>query len=171
MHIGSSSTFPFTSKDAPGLVTIALTFEGSAEALVDWLCSGTLARFPRLRVALSEGQVGWMPFVLERLDHAWDHARAYGGVTLPEPPSSYVPGRVFGCVFDDYTGLANRGAVGMDQIMFETDYPHGDSTWPRSREVAEEIVKKAGLNEEEARKLLRGNAIECYGLARYGITE
>jgi predicted TIM-barrel fold metal-dependent hydrolase len=172
MHIGSSSTFPLTSKDAPTLVTIALTYEGASRALVDWLCSGVLDRFQTLRIALSEGQVGWMPFVLERLDHAWDHARGYGGIRdrVPNPPSTYVPGRVYGCIFDDYAGLAMRDQVGMGQIMFETDYPHGDSTWPHSRDVAERIVTKAGLNERETYQLLRGNAIDCYGLARYGLT-
>ena len=166
MHIGSSSTFPQTSPDAPSLVTIALTFEGAAHALVDWLCSGVLARFDRLRIVLSEGQVGWMPFVLERLDHAWDHARGYGQVRdrVPQPPSTYVPGRVFGCIFDDQAGLAQRDKVGMDQIMIETDYPHGDSTWPHSKETAEKIVTEAGLNAGETHALLRGNAVRCYAL-------
>jgi predicted TIM-barrel fold metal-dependent hydrolase len=172
MHIGSSSTFPQTSADAPGMVTIALTFEGASHAIVDWLCSGVLARFERLRIALSEGQVGWMPYVLERLDNTWEHARAYGGLgdRVPNPPSSYVPGRVYGCIFDDQAGLAMRDRIGMSQIMFETDYPHGDSTWPRSREVLDDIVARAGLDDAEAHALTRGNAIACYGLDRFGIT-
>jgi predicted TIM-barrel fold metal-dependent hydrolase len=172
MHIGSSSTFPRTSDDAPGMVTIALTFEGATHALVDWLSSGILARHPGLRIALSEGQVGWIPFVLERLDEVWDHARGYAATqdTLPEPPSSYLPGRVFGCIFDDAVGLALRDRIGMSQIMFETDYPHGDSTYPHSRETAAKIVAAAGLDEHETWQLLRGNAIACYRLDRYGIT-
>jgi predicted TIM-barrel fold metal-dependent hydrolase len=172
MHIGSSSTFSRTSADAPPLVTIALTFEGASHALVDWLTSGILARFPALRIALSEGQVGWMPFLLERLDEAWDHARAYANTQdkVPLPPSSYVPGRIFGCIFDDQVGLAMRHRIGMSQIMFETDYPHGDSTFPHSRETAAKITSAAGLSEYETWQFLRGNAIACYGLERYGIT-
>jgi hypothetical protein len=57
----------------------------------------------------------------------------------------------------------------MSQFLFETDYPHGDSTWPRSAEVAEEMVQAAGLTEAETRQLLRGNAIDCFGLGRYGL--
>ena len=169
MHIGSSSTFPQTSSDAPMLVTIALTFEGASHALVDWLCSGVLERFSRLRVVLSEGQVGWMPFVLERLDNAWDHHRGYGDVQdrVPKPPSAYIPGRVFGCIFDDQAGLAMRDRIGMDQIMFETDYPHGDSTWPHSLEVVQKTIDAAGLTDDEAHRLVRGNAVRCYGLDRY----
>jgi predicted TIM-barrel fold metal-dependent hydrolase len=172
MHIGSSSTFSKTSDDAPPLVIIALTFEGASHALVDWLTSGVLARFSSLRIALSEGQVGWMPFLLERLDEAWEHARGYAKTQqkVPEPPSSYVPGRVFGCVFDDQVGLALRDRIGMGQIMFETDYPHGDSTFPHSRDTAATIASKAGLSEQETWRLLRGNAISCYRLDRYGIT-
>jgi predicted TIM-barrel fold metal-dependent hydrolase len=55
--------------------------------------------------------------------------------------------------------------------MFETDYPHGDSTFPHSRDTAATIASKAGLSEQETWRLLRGNAISCYRLDRYGITE
>jgi hypothetical protein len=77
--------------------------------------------------------------------------------------------RVFGCVFDDVVGLQLRDRIGMTQIMFETDYPHGDSTWPNSRAVLEKIVTAAGLDEHETYDLARGNAIRCYGLERFGI--
>jgi hypothetical protein len=58
----------------------------------------------------------------------------------------------------------------MDLIMFEVDYPHGDSTWPRTEKVLQDIVLKAGLSEAETFKSARGNAIECYGLKRFGIS-
>lgn len=171
LHIGSSSTFPMTSPDAPRAVSLALTYQGAAHAFADWLTSGTLERFRRLRVALSEGQVGWMPFILERLDSVWEQRPVYGNMDgrLSGPPSSYIPGRVYGCVFDDSVGLALRDRIGIEQIMFEVDYPHGDSTWPNSKAVLEKIIAEAGLREDEAYLLARGNAIRCYGLERYGI--
>jgi hypothetical protein len=89
---------------------------------------------------------------------------------IPERPSSYMAGRVFGCIFDDAVGLLNRDVIGMSQIMFETDYPHADSTFPNSRQVAEKMIAEAGLNDQEARSFVRGNAISCYGLSRFGIT-
>jgi hypothetical protein len=92
-----------------------------------------------------------------------------GGAPITRPPSSYVPGRVYACVFDEETGLALRDRIGMRQILFETDYPHADSTWPQSAEVAARMVKAAGLDDVETRQLLRGNVIECYGLERYGL--
>jgi hypothetical protein len=59
----------------------------------------------------------------------------------------------------------------MDQICFETDYPHADSTFPRSKQVATEICTKAGLDQDEVYKLVRGNAIHAFGLERFGITK
>jgi predicted TIM-barrel fold metal-dependent hydrolase len=169
MHIGSSSTWRRTSDDAPRVVPLAITFEGACRAMVDWLSSGVLERYPSIRIALSEGQVGWMPFVLERLDNAWTRTRRYGSESqrISDLPSSYVPDRVFGCIFDDEFGLASRDVIGMSQIMIETDYPHGDSTWPNSREVVTALVERAGLNTQETVALLRGNAINCFGLDRY----
>jgi predicted TIM-barrel fold metal-dependent hydrolase len=170
LHIGSSSTFPMTSTDAPRAVSLALTYQGASHALADWLTSGVLMRFPRLKVALSEGQVGWIPFILERLDSVWADRPGYGNIEhLDQPPSCYLRDRVFGCVFDDVVGLKLRDHIGMSQIMFETDYPHGDSTWPNSRAVLEKVVTETGLNQEETDQLARGNAIRCYGLERFGL--
>jgi predicted TIM-barrel fold metal-dependent hydrolase len=151
MHIGSSSKQPQTSPGAPIIAMVALTSENSVHALVDWLLSGALARYPSLKIALSESQVGWMPFILERLDSAWRRSKNYDPSIyelIPEPPSSYVPNRVFACVFDDSVGLALRDHIGMGQIMFETDYPHADSTFPESRLVAEKMIAESGLSAE-----------------------
>jgi hypothetical protein len=178
MHIGSSSQSPTTGPDSPYTITQALAFQGSVHAVMDWLTSGLLERFSTIRLALSEGQVGWLPFVLERLDngwnYAWDNAGAFDEVAnrLPRAPSSYVPGRIFGCIFDDVFGLKSRDWIGgIDQLMFETDYPHGDSTWPNSLKVAERLIAGAGLDDDEARKFVRGSAIACYRLDRFGITD
>src|SRR5438874_2782009 len=78
LHIGSLSTFPMTSLDAPRAVSLALTSQGAIHALADWLTSGVFDRFPRLTMALSEGQVGWIPFLLERLDSVWHDRPGYG---------------------------------------------------------------------------------------------
>jgi predicted TIM-barrel fold metal-dependent hydrolase len=173
MHIGSSSTLTTTSPDAPLSVTMSLNSLNSTAALADWLLSGILPRYPRLRIALSEGQVGWMPFELERIDGIWAKAAIWEPALtsrVPERPSSYMD-RIFGCIFDDHHGLVSRDIIGMSQIMFETDYPHADSTYPNSRQVAEKLIANAGLNEHEAYLLVRGNAIQCYDLARFGIEQ
>jgi predicted TIM-barrel fold metal-dependent hydrolase len=171
MHIGSSSKMPATSPDAPFIVSSTLTFSNAMGSFCDYIFSGTLQRFPDLRIAYSEGQVGWAPYVIERADKLWAERGATGfGSALPDPPSSYVADRVFFCLFDDEVGLANRDRVGMRQLTFEVDYPHADSTFPHSRETALRICDAAGLDDEERYLLLRGNAIRAYRLDRYGIT-
>ena len=171
MHIGSSSKMPATSPDAPFSVSSTITFANAMGSMCDYILSGVFVRFPRLRVAYAEGQVGWMPYVIERMDKIWaERGDASFGIDLPEPPSTYIPGHVWGCIFDDEIGLKNRDVIGMDQICFEVDFPHADSTFPHTLEVATRICDAAGLADEEVYKLMRGNAIECFGLERFGIT-
>ena len=173
MHIGSSSKMPATSPDAPFAVSSTITFSNAMGSFCDYILSGVFDRFPNLRIAYAEGQVGWMPYVIERMDKLWeerDNSSDFG-VMLPNRPSSYIPDHIYGCIFDDEVGLLNRDLIGMDQICFEVDYPHADSTFPHTKEVATSIVTNAGLNNEEIYKLMRGNAIKGWGLERFGITE
>ena len=171
MHIGSSSQMYSTSADAPFCVSSTLTFSNAMGSLCDFILGGVLARHPHLRIAYSEGQVGWAPYVLERADKLWKERGREGtfGVDLPEAPSSYIADRVYFCIFDDEVGLANRHRVGMDQITFEVDFPHADTTWPHTKKVATDICTKAGLSPTEVYQLMRGNAIHAFGLARHGI--
>ena len=174
MHIGSSSKMPRTSPDAPFIVSSTLAFQNCMGSVLDFVFSGTLERFPRLVLAYSEGQVGWLPYLVERADKLWaersGNSFGSGGVALSRPPSVSVRDQVYGCIFDDETGLAVRDRIGMSQICFETDFPHADGTFPRSREVARSITTAAGLDDAEVHALLRGNAIAAFGLQRFGIS-
>jgi predicted TIM-barrel fold metal-dependent hydrolase len=162
---------PQTTPDAPFIVSSTLTFQNAMGSLIDFVFSGTLERFPKLTIAYSEGQVGWMPYVMERMDKLW-HERVDNsfGSGLEHPPTTYLGDRILGCIFDDETGLANRNRIGMQRIAFETDYPHADSTFPNTEKVATEICAKAGLDDAEIYALLRGNAIRIFKLDRFGIT-
>ena len=170
MHIGSSSSMPSTSPDAPLATSMSLYAQNAEGSLADWVFSGTLARFADLKIAYAESQVGWMPFMLERMDAVYREGR--GGVGGHGPlPSELVRGRVYGCVFDDLFGLKVREEVGVEQILFETDYPHSDGTFPHSRKIAHGLFAAAGMDAHECYLVLRGNAVEAYGLGRFGITE
>ena len=166
MHIGSSSSMPKASPDSPEAVGSTLQFNNAFASMVDWLFSGKLAQFPNLKLAYSEGQIGWMPYALERADRVWEmhepwtHAKA----TVPEPPSSYFAGRIYGCFTDDVHGLASLSAIGVDNVCFEVDYPHSDTTWPDTKAHVEQMV--AHLDDETIYKVLRGNAITMLGLDR-----
>ena len=164
MHIGSSSRMPSTSADAPAAVGSTLTYMNAAMSLTDYLMSGVLERFPNLKLAYSEGQIGWIPYVLERADKVWEENRGWGGVAdkVKKPPSESYYAQVYGCFFDDPHGLESLESVGVDNTTFETDYPHSDSTWPETKEVAERLM--GGLDDETVYKLTRGNAIRMLSL-------
>ncbi|HEY2429663.1 MAG TPA: amidohydrolase family protein [Acidimicrobiales bacterium] len=164
MHIGSSSAMPATSPDAPVAVQATLSFNNAMASLSDFLFSGVLVRHPDLRLAYSEGQIGWLPYVLERADDVWRDHRAWGGVRdlIPEPPSTYYYRQIYGCFFKDRHGMASIDKVGVDNATFETDYPHTDSTWPDTKQVAEGLM--AGVPDDVVYKVMRGNAIKMLGL-------
>jgi predicted TIM-barrel fold metal-dependent hydrolase len=164
MHIGSSSRMPATSPDAPVAVAASLSFNNAMASMSDWLFSGNLVKFPELKLAYSEGQIGWIPYILERVDDVWREHRAWGGVKdlIPEPPSTYYYRNMYGCFFRDQHGIDSLDVVGVDNITFETDYPHTDSTWPDTKKIAEGFME--GLDDEAVYKIMRGNAIKMLSL-------
>jgi predicted TIM-barrel fold metal-dependent hydrolase len=164
MHIGSSSKMPSTSADAPAAVGSTLTYMNAAMSMTDYLMSGVLERHKDLKLAYSEGQIGWIPYILERADAVWKDNVAWGGVAdkVKRPPSEYYYESIYGCFFDDPHGLKSLESVGVDNITFETDYPHSDSTWPHSLKVAMDIME--GLDDETITKIVRTNAIRMLHL-------
>ena len=159
MHIGSGSKMPSTSPDAPAAVGSTLTFANCCFSMVDWLMSGIFTEFTDLKIAYSEGQIGWIPYILERADTVWEENRGWGGIAdkVPEPPSEIFRKHVYGCFFDDPHGLTCLDEIGEDNVTYESDYPHSDSTWPHTVKIAQEQM--AHLSDETVHKLVRGNAI------------
>ncbi|GMU79374.1 MAG: amidohydrolase [Acidimicrobiia bacterium] len=163
LHIGSGSKMADVSPWAPRAANTALTFSAAQVSLVEWLLSGNLVRFPRLRIVYSESQIGWMPFVLERLDKVWEHAE-YAGVDplVDRPPSTYMAGRIYGSFFDDDTGVALRERIGVSQLVLEVDYPHQDTTWPDTPKILERLATQ--VRPEELVMIARTNALTMLGL-------
>ena len=166
IHIGSSSRIPLPSPDAPPAEANMLLTNNAATAMVDWLCSGLFVRHPDLKVMLGECQIGWIPYYLGRLDEIWEVHTGWAGIrqTLPLPPSHYFRSNMYATFFSDPFGLRNLDAIGADNVLFETDYPHSDSTWPDCRAVAEAQTTAAGLDAATAEKVVRGNARRLFGL-------
>ena len=166
MHIGSGSKMPSTSPDAPAAVGSTLTFANCCFSMVDWLMSGLFNKFPKLKIAYSEGQIGWIPYILERADTVWRENRGWGGVAdkVLEPPSELFKRHVYGCFFDDPHGLKSLVEIGEDNVTYESDYPHSDSTWPDTAKIAAEQTTAAGLTDTQIYKVMRGNAIKMLHL-------
>jgi predicted TIM-barrel fold metal-dependent hydrolase len=164
LHIGSATKHGASSPDSPRVSRQAALCVGSQLALIDWLMSANLVKFPKLKVAFSEGQIGWIPYICERLDRLFHKGRAGAQINplITEVPSSYVKDHLYGCFFEDDFGVASRDFIGIDQITFETDYPHQDTTWPDTKAYAEHVL--AGLTAEEIDKVIRRNAIKLFSL-------
>jgi predicted TIM-barrel fold metal-dependent hydrolase len=158
MHIGSSSKMPVTTLDAPGSVSATLGFGNAMYSLVDFLMSGVLPRYPALNLLYAESQIGWIPYVLQRIDQVWDDNQAWAQTKhIPEPPSTYYFQSVYGCFINDPHGLSSLDEIGLGNVTAETDYPHSDSSWPNTKEVMTKLT--AGLSDTEIHQILRGNAI------------
>lgn len=172
IHIGSSEQAYTDDPDAPVGTGSTLNFQYALHSLVDLAISGTFERFPSLKVAYAEGNVAWMPFVLERLDHQWQKrmANPLRRINIPEAPSFYIRRQVFGCILDDSVGVGTREfGLGIDRITFESNYPRRNSNFPHTLDAGAKICVDRGLDEPDARKLLRSNAIAAFGLERFGI--
>ena len=162
MHIGSGTKTLQTSADAPASIGATMIFTNSAASMLDYLMSDVLKTFPNLKLLYAECQIGWIPYVLERADdiwrtHLWSHKDAH-----PELPSTYYKDRIYSCFFKDEVGVLMFDRIGVDQVCFETDYPHQDGTWPKSKQVAEHLF--GHLDADTVYKLARGNAAKLLGL-------
>ncbi|MEZ4215346.1 MAG: amidohydrolase family protein [Myxococcota bacterium] len=163
MHIGSGTKTVNTGPDAPTVVGANLIACNSVSSMIDWLFSGKFVKYPDLKVLYAECQIGWIPYFVERADDTWQtHQWAQGESRIPEPPSHYYRRNVHSCFFKDSVGIEMIDKIGIDQVMFETDYPHQDGTFPHSKKVAEELF--GHLDADGVRKIARTNAIDLFGL-------
>lgn len=133
-----------------------------AEACTRIVLSGLLEKYPDLKIVSVEGQLGWIPFANYYLDHLWEKHRFWTRNELPNPPSFYFKRQVFATFMEDPVGLREREFIGIDNIMWSSDYPHSETTWPNSKKLTDEWM--AGFPEEERRKILHENAAMLYDL-------
>jgi predicted TIM-barrel fold metal-dependent hydrolase len=135
-----------------------------SESLVGWTVSGVLERWPGLRIVLIESGIGWIPYFLERLDtmainHGWD---TFPEKAISEKPSFYWYRNMAATFEQDRVGMRLLDMIGVENLMWATDYPHPDSTWPRSQEVLQEHFQ--GLAPEQVELIASGNASRIYRL-------
>jgi predicted TIM-barrel fold metal-dependent hydrolase len=160
LHIGTGG-FAALAKDSPGAVPNVMASFNAGYSLTDWLFSGHLVTYPALKVILAESQLGWIPYVLSRADFVWREMAGEGFVDvdkskMSEPPSFYFRRNIWCTFFRDPVGLDLIDQIGIDRVLFETDYPHTDTVWPNCYDVAVEMT--SSLAPEAAAKVMAENA-------------
>jgi predicted TIM-barrel fold metal-dependent hydrolase len=123
--------------------------------------SGVFERYPAVRLVLGESGLGWLPYLVERMDHEFHKYRDAVGDRLVEPPGEYFRRHVFLTYEEDEFGLTFVERLGSTHVMWASDYPHGDSTWPNSRDA----IAQSALGELPAvdrYRIVYGNAAELY---------
>jgi predicted TIM-barrel fold metal-dependent hydrolase len=163
MHFGSGGT-PNIAPGGPFTAAIALFGLNSQQCTVELVNTRIFERFPRLNVALSEGGIGWMPYILERCDYTWERHRYYTGMVDAKRPSEIFRDHIYGCFIYDDAGLRNIDLIGEDNIMFECDYPHSDSNFPNTRKMLVESL--LDVPDAVARKIAEDNARKLYNFPR-----
>jgi tryptophan-rich sensory protein len=161
LHIGSSSQLSITAMDAPIDVMITLQPMNIVQCAADLVWSPVFRTFPRLRVALSEGGTGWVPYFLERIDYVYQHHHVWTNQDFGDKlPSQVFNENVLTCFIDDAVGMEVRHHLNIDHIHWECDYPHSDSTWPQAPEMAMKYLQ--GVPEDEINKITHLNAIKNF---------
>lgn len=160
LHIGAGFDVIKRPQEAPVDHLMVLACQISAITAQDLLFGPTLRRFPDLKVALSEGGIGWIPFYLDRIDrHFQNQAWLHGGDDFGgKLPSDVFREHFLACYITDPSGLLLRERIGTDIIAWECDYPHTDTTWPESPELAWTELQDAGCSDTDVHKITWQNA-------------
>jgi predicted TIM-barrel fold metal-dependent hydrolase len=139
---------------------------GSVEA-IQLVLAGVFERFPKLQIYWAENNVGWLPYFYEQIDHEYSINRFWAERYLGLPklkhlPSEYLRGHAYWGFFEDHVGVRLRHEIGVDRMMWSTDFPHIVSRWPNSLKALQSQM--AGVPPEEQRKMVAVNAIKFFQL-------
>jgi predicted TIM-barrel fold metal-dependent hydrolase len=169
LHIGSSRALAHNLVDPsdailPGVreAYISTAPIGIADHIAVLTYSGIFARHPRLRVVLAETGIGWLPGFIERMESVYDRHRHYLKSAIELRPTEVFHRHFFATFQEDAAGLRLRDILGVNNLMWASDYPHTDTTWPNSLETVTRYF--ADVPDDERRRILTENCVELYRL-------
>lgn len=163
-HILTSTSSTIDQHRGPKINGFLSIIRGCQDILGMLVFSGVFERHPKLKVVCVEADAGWAPHYMYRMDHAYKRHRYWmKGKELQRLPSEYFRENIYLTFQDDFTAFKFAGDMNERRLMWASDFPHSDSTWPWSQEVIAE--QAAGLSPESRRRILRDNVAELYGLA------
>lgn len=158
LHVGSSGMADFPPNCPPVQLGATLFGQMSLTACAEWLWSGWAVKYPDLKVAMSEGGIGWVAMLIDRLDNIID--RSGYGMGWDIRPADVLRRNFWFCTIDDPSTIETRRTIGVDRVMVEVDYPHGDGTWPDTQAVIEKYWGHIPV--DELRKMCCENAAQLY---------
>lgn len=152
----------FGSGEGEQAASVAARFFSTVIPVTYMLFQGVFRRFPGLRLVTAETDFGWLPFLMQICDDQWDRYAVWFKTDADRKPSEYIREQFYCTFMDDEVGCSMLDYTGADNIMWSSDYPHGVTTWPCSRDVIEKNLGKRSDAERE--KILSANARRLYGM-------
>lgn len=167
-HIGTGAKAAHASDDSPIDAWITSMPISIANSAADWIWGPMWKKFPKLRMALSEGGIGWIPYLLERANFTHRHHHAWTNSNFGDlQPSDIFNKHIITCFIEDEFGLRNLDAINVEMATWECDYPHSDCTWPTSADV---FHKQSGhLSDAIINKLTHLNAMREFSYDPFAI--
>lgn len=161
-HVGTGAN-PVTERGLGGAVINYVEVGLGAQRTLAYLAtSGVLERFPELHVVMVECGAGWLSWLLERMDEAFEEHAQWVNPKLAEPPSFYVRRQGHVTFGNDAAGVVNREFTGVAPLLWASDYPHPEGTWPYTQQTLERIF--AGVDAEPRRRITYETTAKLYGL-------
>ena len=158
LHVGSSGMGEYP-EGCPGVQLGATLFgQLSLTACAEWLWSGWPVKYPNLKIAMSEGGIGWVAMLIDRLENIID--RSQYGLGWEMRPADVLRRNFWWCTLDDPSTIDTRDVIGVENVMVECDYPHGDGTWPDTQALIADVW--GHIPDDELRMMCCENAAKLY---------
>lgn len=162
-HILTSNSDRLTTQRGPKINAFHTIMRGNQDIIGTFIYGGVFDRYPDLKIVCVEADAGWVPHFMYRMDHAFEyHSYWMKAPRLEKMPSEYFRENIYLTFQDDWVAFKVKDLLNLNRLMWANDFPHSDSTWPRSQEIL--AKNTVDLTEEEKNKVLHDNISQLYSL-------